>query len=259
MTMKLEVVNEGDSYALSAAVLIYTNSHRQHAFASKHEVVTLDLGPGPTPSIRPGTPFTDDDYRTLVRALAPKEQPRMQWNDPRVLAKGLGRVVWWSPPQRRSMFFKCSSHAGNAFEARGMAPTPGLVWMGTQQELYVWAYRGNQPPTRDTPLCQAPFFNVWARGQVCLGNAVLPPEDQRDDLDKWERTFFGSRFTHPNFTEPDRLTVGINPIQFWKNQMAKPSKTFPEKVLYDLKLRVKDLLDADLASVAAIGTARGEF
>jgi hypothetical protein len=41
--------------------------------------------------------------------------------------------------------------------------------------------------------------------------------------------------------------------------MAKPSKTFPEKVLYDLKLRVKDLLDADLASVAAIGTARGEF
>ncbi len=253
--MKLEVVNEGAGYALSGAVLIYTNRDAGHAFATKHEVVELDL----RPSIRPGTPFTEEDYRTLVSAMAPKEQPKMQWHNPRVLAKGLGRVVWWTPPQMRSMFFKTSTHIAGTFDAKGVAPNPGLVWMGTQQALYLWAFKGSDAPTPETRLYQAPFFNVWARGQVCIGNAVMPPEDQRDDLDAWERTFFGSRFTHPNFSQADRLTVGVNPIQFWKDQLAKPSRAFPEHVLFELNLNVQDLLDVNLERVRAIGSAQGEF
>lgn len=253
--MKLEVINEGAAYKLSAAVLIYTNNEERHAFATKHEVIELDL----RPSVRPGTPFSQDDYRSLVRALAPKEQPRMLWHDPRILAKGLGRVVWWSPPQKRSMFFKTSTHVSGTFAGHGVLPTPGLVWMGTQQALYVWAFKGADAPRQDTQLYQAPFFNVWARGMVCVGNAVMPPENQRDDLDAWERTFFGSRFTHPNFSEANRLTVGVNPIQFWKDQLANPTPSFPDDVLYGLDLKVMDLLDVSLERVDALGTAQGEF
>lgn len=253
--MKLEVINQGAGYKLSAAVLIYTNDEQRHAFATKHQVVELDL----RPSIRPGAPFTEEDYRSLVSALAPKEQPKMHWHDPRLLAKGLGRVVWWSPPQHRSLFFKTSSHIAGTFSGKGVVPTPGLVWMGTQRELYVWAFKGKDAPTPETKLYQAPFFNVWARGQVCVGNAVLPPEDQRDNLDAWERTFFGSHFTHPNFNEADRLTVGVDPIRFWRDQLRKPSRTFPERVLHELKLSVKDLLDVNLDRVRAIRNAQGEF
>jgi len=253
--MKVELHNAGDSYSLSAAVLIYTNPHRGHAFATKHDI-EVDGG---RPMVRPGTPFNEGDYRSLVKALAPAEQPGLQWHDQRVLAKGLGRVVWWTPPQKRAMFFSKSSHDAGTFDGRGVCPCPGLVFTTIDNALYVFAIRGTNAPTRETELCQAPFFNVWSRGQVCVGNAQVP-QDKRDDLDAWERMFFGSHFTHPNFTEADRLTVGVPPTRFWKQQTIKPGKTFPDRVLFDLGLRVGDLLGVDAATrLRNIPKAKGEF
>lgn len=254
--MKLEVSNEGDSYQLTAAVLIYTNPHQRHAFATKHEVAMF----ASRPMIRPGTPFTEEDYKVLVQAMAPAEQPRMLWHDPRLLAKGLGRIVWWSPPKMRSLFFKKSGHNGGTFDGRGTCPTPGLVFMATERDLYIYAFKGASAPTPETKLYQAPFFNVWSRGQVCVGNAARPQIERRDDLDAWDRMFFGSHFTHPNFTQKDRLTIGADPAVFWKAQIEKPDSEFPEKVLYDLKLRVSDLVQVDYTTrLEAIPKAKGEF
>lgn len=253
---ELKVSNEGDSYQLGAAVLVYTNTERRHAFATKHEV---DVNSG-RPVIRPGTPFTEEDYAFLVTAMAPAEQPRMQWHDPRQLAKGLGRVIWWSPPKRRSLFFKKSSHNKATFEGKGTCSCPGLVFMAAEKSMYVYAFKGSDAPNPKTKLYQAPFFNVWSAGQVCVGNAALPREDQRDNLDAWERMFFGSHFTHPNFTEKDRLTVGHDPVKFWKAQVSKPSASFPEAVLFDLNLEVSGLMQVDFASrLAKIRRAEGEF
>lgn len=254
--MKLDVSNEGDSYQLTAAVLIYTNTEQRHAFATKHEVQVFSG----RPVIRPGSPFTEEDYKSLVTAMAPAEQPRMQWHDPRLLAKGLGRLIWWSAPKKRSLFFKTSSHNSTTFDGKGSCPCPGLVFMATDKSLYVYAFRGKDAPTPKTKLYQAPFFNVWSGGQVCVGNAALPREEQRDNLDAWERMFFGSHFTHPNFTEKDRLTVGINPVEFWQGQVKQPSASFPEAVLFDLHLSVGDLTEVDYASrLQQIRRAQGEF
>lgn len=254
--MKFEVINEGDSYKLSAAVLIYTNPHQRHAFATKHEVEPF----AGRPVIRPGSPFTEEDYKVLVQAMAPAEQPRMQWHDPRLLAKGLGRMVWWAPPKKRSLFFKKSGHNQATFDGRGICPNPGLVFMATDKDLYIYAFKGASAPTPETRLYQAPFFNVWSRGQVCVGNAARPQNERRDDLDAWERMFFGSHFTHPNFTQKDRLTIGADPAVFWKGQVDKPASVFPEKVLYDLKLTVSDLMQVDYTKrLEAIPAAKGEF
>lgn len=254
--MKLDVKSFGDSYQLSAAVLIYTNSAARHAFATKHEVQEY----AGRPIIRPGSPFTEQDYKVLVQALAPAEQPRMQWHDPRELARGLGRMIWWSPPQKRSLFFKKSTYNPETFDGRGVVACPGLVFMATEREMFVYAFKGADAPTRKTKLYQAPFFNVWSRGKVCVGNADVPKEDRRDDPDAWERMFFGSHFTHPNFTQKDRLTVGVNPAHFWKAQLEKPSDAFPEQVLFDLKLTLDDLMQVDLrARLEAVPRATGEF
>jgi PRTRC genetic system protein B len=254
--MKLDVKGFGDSYQLSAAVLIYTNSAARHAFATKHEVQEH----AGRPIIRPGSPFTEQDYKVLVQALAPAEQPRMQWHDPRELARGLGRMIWWSPPQKRSLFFKKSTYNPETFDGRGVVACPGLVFMANEREMFVYAFKGADAPTRKTKLYQAPFFNVWSRGKVCVGNADVPKEDRSDDPDAWERMFFGSHFTHPNFTQKDRLIVGANPPQFWAGQLKKPSKQFPERVLFDLDLAVSDLLQIDYAQrLRAIATAQGEF
>lgn len=254
--MKLEVKCEGQGYALSAAVLIYTDPVQRHAFATKHDVTKHDG----RPIIRPGTPFTDQDYKALVQALAPAEQPRVQWNDPRVLARGLGRMIWWSAPRARSLFFKKSHYNAGTFEGRGVCQCPGLVFMATQGRLYIYAFKGQGSPTRETNLFQAPFFNVWSRGQVCVGNADVPKDDRSDDLDAWERMFFGSHFTHPNFTQKDRLTVGVEPTRFWQDQVKQPAPDFPEHVLFDLGLTIEDLLEVDLQSrLDGVPNATGEF
>lgn len=254
--MKLEVKSFGDSYVLSAAVLIYTNPEQRHAFATKHGV---EQHSG-RPIIRPGSPFTDQDYKVLVQALAPAEQPRVQWHDPRMLARGLGRMIWWSAPQARSLFFRKSKHNAETFDGRGVCPCPGLVFMAAEGQMYVYAFKGKEAPTRKTKLYQAPFFNVWSQGQVCVGNADVPKDDRSDDPDAWERMFFRSHFTHPNFTQKDRLTVGANPAHFWKEQVQQPAPEFPEQVLFDLGLTVDDLLQVDLRSrLDKVPRATGEF
>lgn len=256
--MNVAVDNSGGSYALAAAVLIYTDSQRSHAFATKH-YVDLDAG---TPRIKPGSPLSVQDYSALIKALAPREQPGMRWNDQRLLASGFGRMMWWEPPRKRAMFFETSAHNAATFTAMGTCPTPGLVFIANfePRALYVFAVKGNAAPEMNTPLYQAPFFNVWSRGQVCVGNADYPGEDQVNDLDAWMRMFFGSRFTHPNFTEPDRLTKGTDPVKFWKKHLASKAARFPERVFVDLPLTVGDLLGADAqAKLRAIPQARGEF
>lgn len=253
--MKLEVHSSGDHYELSAAVLVYTNGATRHAFASKHTVAQH----GGRARIEPGTPLSAQDYQALVRALAPRERPRMQWSDPRVLARGLGRLLWWSPAMQRSLFFRSSGQHPRSFDGRGRCRCPGLVFLAAERQLYVYAVKGAGAPTRDTPLYQAPFFNVWSSGQVCAGNAVVPQEPG-EDPDAWERMFFQSHFTHPNFSQADRLTVGVDPAQFWRSRLGEPDAPFPEQVLFALDLRLEELTQPDLrARLAALPRATGEF
>lgn len=254
--MRVETQSIGEGYRLASAVLIYTNTGAGHAFATKHYVEEVQG----RPTIRPGQPFTDVDYMALVQALAPARRPGVRWHDHRVLADGLGRTIWWAPPQRRSLFFKQSKQASGTFDGKGVCPTPGLVFMAVDADLFVYAFKGASIPTPDTKLYQAPFFNVWSRGQVCRGSAVAPKRDGSADLDSWERMFFGSYFTHPNFTEKDRLIVGADPVAFWERQITKPDGAFPEDVLYDLDLTVNDLLQPALSKrLERIPVAKGEF
>ena len=166
-----------------------------------------------------------------------------------------------SKPDNATRTVACTKpHNAETFDGRGVVPCPGLIFMASERDMYVYAFKGTDAPSRETKLYQAPFFNVWSRGKVCVGNADVPKEDRSDDPDAWERMFFGSHFTHPNFTQNDRLTVGVNPAHFWKAQLKKPSAKFPEQVLFDLGLTVDDLMQVDLrARLEAVPRATGEF
>ena len=97
----------------------------------------LDEGPRDNAAVLMlhGNPTWSFYYRRLVQALAPADQPRMQWHDPRELARGLGRMIWWSAPQTRSFFFKMSTYNPETFDGRGVVPCPGLVFMANDRQL----------------------------------------------------------------------------------------------------------------------------
>ena len=256
----IEVSLEDNRYVLSAAVMLYAQVGKPYgpdgAIATVHHVRDV----GGKPVIGAGRPMTESDYVAMIGALAPKARPQMEWMDGNVLAKGLGKMIWWTPPMTRAMFFQKSSMFGaSTIDGQGVCPLPGMVWMTDGRDLFVYAFRGNTVPDKTTRLCQAPLFNVWAKGQVCVGNATVPDDTQKGDPKAWERFLFDSHFTHPNFAEKDRLVKGHNPSQFWSEMVKSPSERFPEDVLVDLELHVADLLSPDFRSQANRITAMGEF
>jgi PRTRC genetic system protein B len=251
--------------SLSHAILLYSSgkqasygeSEGTATHATVHEVEKTSTGP----VIMPGRLLTENDMAELVKGLAESDSAAApKWIDPNILAMGAGRMVWFTPPGRRAMFFKKSSHNPETMNGRGILPCPGLVWMSTSRALHVYAVKGADRPKPSTRLYQAPFFNVWSRGQVCIGSASLPADERKHDTLAWEKTFFGSRFTHPNFTEPDRLVRGIEAITFWKKMLARPPAKFPEARLVELPLAVEDLVAVDVGDrLSRIRQAKGEF
>lgn len=264
--MQVDVTLTGDHYELGAAVLLYqkkgssyspnADSNGPEAIATVHHISVVNG----RPYIGAGRPMTESDYQSMVKVLKPSEQPQVMWQDTNVLAKGLGRLIWWTPPMMRAMFFQKSHFFGKkAFEGQAMCAVPGLVWMAEGNELYVYAFRGKERPQLGTSLCQAPLFNIWSNGKVCHGNAVAPQGEKKGNPKAWEEFLFGSHFTHPNFSEENRLLKGKDPHAFWKQMLKASPKVFPEKYLVDLSLKVSDLVEVDFKDRIHGLKAVGEF
>jgi len=250
-----------DRLVLRAALLVYGKPPNywgdDSAIATVHAVEMHNE----RPTITEGRLATVADLQNLVTVLGRSRQnANAEWLESRVLARGSDALIWWSAPCKRPLFFEPSSYNSKTFQGQGVCPIPGLVWMVIRGDLYVYAVQGDARPTRDTQLYQAPFFNVWGRGQVCMGNASLPGDERRGDIEAWEQVLFGSRFSHPNFTEADRLVLGVEPCAFWKAMVEEPPATFPEKLLVQIPLRVGDLLELDVKDrLARIQRPKGEF
>lgn len=253
--LELQVSNSGSVAAMSGAILLYGG---QPSIATVHKV---DMIQG-RPEIMPGRLLRDDDLVRIAAGVASAgASDTTQWIDPTMLGKGPDRMIWWSPPGKRAMFFKASSHNKGSFDGYANCPIPGLVWMAMPgSALYVYAVKGDQRPDQQTVLHQAPLFNVWSRGRICVGSAHLPSESEQGSQQAWEKVLFGSNFTHPNFTQANRLTKGRSPTKFWKEMVDKPTEAFPEDVLVRLPLTVGQLLERTVLDLLAkIPKAKGEF
>lgn len=234
--------DQTSALTLVGAMMIYRartpyQSDGGSVMVSVHPVVP-DAGGRPT--IAPGRPMTEGDYGALVKAVRPAERAALSgsWISDRVLGRPIGRIVWWAPPRKRSVFFECERITGGAVVA-----CPGLIFSAGESDLRIWAYAGKERPGPTTPVAQAPFFNVNSAGQVCLGNVERPPADANEEavMDHWERVFFASRFTHPNVQSG--LTTGVEPHEFWAQYINKAdASSFPESVLVFGRQSALDLL-----------------
>lgn len=250
---------------LKGAILLYGGRSSYgsvddaYDYATVHEVAVLR----DRPEVMPGRLMTERDLGLIYAQLALKQHVRkpVRWIEDTRLAEGADRLIWWTPAGNRSMFFKQSHTSKASFEGHAVCPVPALVWMTIDgQDLYVYAMKGAARPTPETKLYQAPFFNVWGNGQVCVGNANKPTQDSAFETRAWEEMFFGSSFTHPNFTQKNRLVKGEDPVSFWKAQVEKPGRRFPASRLAAIGLRVGDLIEVNTRDrIAGLDTPEGEF
>jgi PRTRC genetic system protein B len=146
-----------------------------------------------------------------------------------------GSVVWYTKPQSLKLHFT---------ESLGIAsqelPLPALVWAADKTRLFVFALKGKSKPRLNTPLFNAPFFNLYRNGNVCMGSVdvrISQSATLEDFTAAWEGYFFGSYFSH--------LIDGHNPVAgnlISLYQSLAGTGTFPVEELVPTAKQLKHVL-----------------
>ena len=114
-----------------------------------------------------------------------------------ILAKSDRMIAWWTPAQRRQMFYQHSE--GRAADLNGrIFPQPPLVWRVADGQLKLRALAQNKRPEAKTMLAVATYWNLSDNGTVCTGSMRRPESASVAAISDWERGFYESAFPHAN-------------------------------------------------------------
>ncbi|WP_175607495.1 PRTRC system protein B [Deinococcus marmoris] len=185
-----------------------------------------------------GSNCTLNDLRELARAAG---QSDVQFTQASTLACGPDTLAWWLPPGLRTLRFEPAYQGTKTLAGLNGTPLPhpGLVFVASPGTLKVFAVRGSERPHAETPLCHAPYWNLFAGGVICRGTARYPQTVTPQDQGVWEDAFFTSSFTHPSRTHKDTHWGGSYEELLNK---AAADGAFPENVLMDAGLSLTGAL-----------------
>ena len=147
-----------------------------------------------------------------------------------ILARGSHMIVWWTPAQRRQMFYENSEGKGAALNGRTF-PQPPLLWRVDAGDLMICALLENKRPNGSTKLAVTPFWNLSDNGRVCTGSMRRPNSVSVATISDWERGFYESSFTHSNIGRLTRHKGEFNGL--W-HSLAGKRKLFPLETLIGL-------------------------
>jgi hypothetical protein len=129
-------IGENHRFELREALLVYYGN--QTTFITKHEVTTQQNA---APTLGPAQPLTVAFVESLVRSLGGGADAEVLPEN--ILAKSDRMIAWWTPAQRRQMFYQNSE--GKAADLNGRNfPQPPLVWRIADGQLKIRALTENQ-------------------------------------------------------------------------------------------------------------------
>ena len=106
----------------------------------------------------------------------------------------------------------------------GEIQTTGMIYKVVGDRLYVYAFKGDKKPTNRTVLYAAPYFNIDAKGLVCLGFAGR--------MEYFESLFWGSEFTHLGTSKNPTKSNLVNVIR----RCITTKCSFPAEELKPMKI-----------------------
>jgi len=147
-----------------------------------------------------------------------------------------GYAIWYTPAMEAALFFIDKLGIPN-----GKAAIPPLLWKASRKDLYIFALDSIEAIEEQTPLCRAPFFNIYDDGRVCMGTVsvdVQPDTLLQEFMQLWESYFFNSYFSH---LLGGKSPVQGNIIQLWQSLVGS-GKEFPVTELVKNGITLKRLL-----------------
>jgi len=217
-------IGENHRFELREALLIYCEN-RNAAFITRHKVLRDNAG---TPSLGPAQPLTVSFVEDLTRSLGGRTSAEILPDN--ILAKTDRMIAWWTPRQRRQMFYQNAEKKAEDLNGR-MFPQPPLVWRAEDGELKIRALKKNQRPNSETKLAVAPFWNLSDDGTLCTGSMRRPAGSSVATVPLWERGFYESAFTHANVGRLTRHAGGFEGL--WSG-LAGKRIPFPADTLIQL-------------------------
>jgi PRTRC genetic system protein B len=148
-----------------------------------------------------------------------------------------GYAVWYTPPQEVSLFFIDKLDIPS-----GRFKIPAMVWKANAERLAVYTVKGKSKPTVQTPLCHAPYLNVYHSGQVCMGTvhiAISKSECLEDFISRWEQYFFNSYFSH---SISGNNSTKNNTTELWRS-LAGTGNEFPQDELLKIGYTIKNIIE----------------
>ncbi|KQB98913.1 MULTISPECIES: PRTRC system protein B [Bacteroidota] len=189
-------------------------------------------------------PLTVKEANVLAKALKTDEENSKAFLKPKgILPTNIlhinpsekGTVLWYTKTQQRQIYFVDSLGISN-----GKAQVPPMLWFANKSSLTVFALANDRRPTEKTPLYYAPFFNIYEKGNVCMGTVSIDIKNSasvEEFIQAWEHYFFNSYFSHSlceNLTKKNIVTL-------WKD-LISTDKPFPKEVLKKNNKTLKNLL-----------------
>lgn len=190
-------------------------------------------------------PLTVREGNALARALRTNEEKNRTFLKPKgILPTNIlhinpgekGTVLWYTKARQRQLYFV----EGLGIPS-GKAHVPPMLWYADKETLSVFALASDSRPTEKTPLHYAPFFNIYEKGNVCMGTVSIDIKNSasvEEFTQAWETYFFNSYFSH--------LLGSYNPIKgncvnLWEDLIGT-DKPFPMEVLKKNNRTLKNLL-----------------
>ena len=189
-------------------------------------------------------PLTVKEANVLAKALKTDEENSKAFLKPKgILPTNIlhinpsekGTVLWYTKAQQKQLYFVDSLGISN-----GKAQVPPMLWFANKSSLTVFALANDRRPTEKTPLHYAPFFNIYEKGNVCMGTVSIDIKNSasvEEFIQAWEHYFFNSYFSHSlceNLTKKNIVTL-------WKD-LINMDKPFPKEVLKKNNKALKNLL-----------------
>lgn len=230
--------NFGTLYHPKSALVFYETKGTETDMYVEH----FDMDSNGTPIN--AHPLTVKEANVLAKALKTDEENSKAFLKPKgilpthilhINPSEKGTVLWYTKTQQRQLYFVDSLGISN-----GKAQVPPMLWFANKSSLTVFALANDRRPTEKTPLHYAPFFNIYEKGNVCMGTVSIDIKNSasvEEFIQAWEHYFFNSYFSHSlceNLTKKNIVTL-------WKD-LINTDKPFPKEVLKKNNKTLKNLL-----------------
>lgn len=177
----------------SMAIVVYQDKsqYSPRCFLEKREIRLI----GDKFTLMAPVPMADETLKEIAKAYMKTRTAGISFGGliaPHLLfcqnKAGSTIVVWYRPAMPRSLNFSASLGIKNAREVK----LPATLWAVHNKTLYIFSLMDDDRPNPSTKLYNAPFFNIYEDGNVCMGTAKVgqPTKTFESEAERFERAFF---------------------------------------------------------------------